>query len=117
MSFYQLTWLAMASFSPLPQFAGSKMEDPYSKIALAGLFVVLLVASTVILTVYRAKVQLNPTVRSFYDFFYTSFIKPHEQDEGGGQQSALESFYKTQVSTLAINHRQTLMHYEPGLCI
>ncbi|KEY71135.1 hypothetical protein S7711_00957 [Stachybotrys chartarum IBT 7711] len=38
----------------------------------------------------------NP-LRSFFLFFYSSFIKPHDGDSRGTQQDALESFYKTQA--------------------
>lgn len=30
-------------------------------------------------------------------FFYATFLKPHPEDDGSGQQAALESFYKVQV--------------------
>lgn len=40
-------------------------------------------------------------IRSFGTFFYASFLKPHTGDsEGTGQQAALESFYKAQVTYL-----------------
>jgi betaine lipid synthase len=34
---------------------------------------------------------------SYSKFFYASFLKPHHSSSDGGQQSALESFYETQV--------------------
>lgn len=40
-------------------------------------------------------------IRSFGMFFYASFLKPHTGDsECTGQQAALESFYKAQVTCL-----------------
>jgi len=38
-------------------------------------------------------------IRSFGMFFYASFLKPHTGDsQGTGQQAALESFYRAQVT-------------------
>ena len=38
-------------------------------------------------------------IRSFGMFFYASFLKPHTGDSNGtGQQAALESFYRAQVT-------------------
>ncbi|TWU71584.1 hypothetical protein ED733_001863 [Metarhizium rileyi] len=36
-------------------------------------------------------------VQSFFLFFYSSFIKPHQGDSKSNQQDALESFYKKQA--------------------
>jgi betaine lipid synthase len=36
-------------------------------------------------------------LRSFWLFFYSCFIKPHQGDAKGNQQDALESFYKKQA--------------------
>lgn len=42
----------------------------------------------------------NSFLKSF-NFFYATFLKPHTGDgDVQGQQAALESFYKAQVSTL-----------------
>lgn len=114
-SLEKLTQLIMVSLSLLPQFTVGRGQDPYSRIALAGLFIVLLIGTTVALTFYRSKLELSPTIKSFYDFFWTSFLKPHEQDEGGGQQSALESFYKTQVSSVATQYVQALIYTKTGV--
>jgi betaine lipid synthase len=35
--------------------------------------------------------------RSFFLFFYSSFLKPHQGDSKANQQDALESFYKKQA--------------------
>lgn len=37
------------------------------------------------------------SVAAFARFFYASFLKPHTGDGSGGQQAALENFYKAQV--------------------
>ena len=39
---------------------------------------------------------------SYLKFFHASFLKRHPESFDGGQQSALESFYKTQVGTCLI---------------
>ncbi|KAH7319979.1 hypothetical protein B0I35DRAFT_478274 [Stachybotrys elegans] len=52
--------------------------------------------STVILHATKQDDPSNP-LRSFFLFFYSSFLKPHEGDSRGSQQDALESFYKTQA--------------------
>lgn len=38
----------------------------------------------------------------YLKFAYVSFIKPHTGQVGGGQQSALESFYAAQASSMAL---------------
>lgn len=43
-------------------------------------------------------------IATFGKFFYASFLKPHNGDSGTtGQQAALESFYKAQVSASLYN--------------
>ena len=41
--------------------------------------------------------------RQWLRFFYVSFLKPHNGDTGNSQQGALESFYKAQVSGVAVS--------------
>lgn len=64
--------------------------------AAAGL-VVVLVGAVVYLSF--SKIDYDSTIFSYVKFFYASFLKPHDNKEGG-QQNALESFYKTQVWSL-----------------
>lgn len=42
--------------------------------------------------------KFRTTAYSYGRFFYASFLKPHTGDASAGQQGALESFYKAQVS-------------------
>lgn len=42
--------------------------------------------------------KFKTTAYSYGRFFYVSFLKPHTGDVSAGQQGALESFYKAQVS-------------------
>ena len=47
--------------------------------------------------------QPPSAIRSFGMFFYASFLKPHTGDsDSSGQQAALESFYRAQVTWLSI---------------
>ncbi|POR31647.1 Uncharacterized protein TPAR_08150 [Tolypocladium paradoxum] len=48
-------------------------------------------------------------LRSFFLFFYSSFIKPHQGDSQANQQDALESFYKTQAGAYDAT-RKVLLH-------
>jgi len=45
----------------------------------------------------KAWQDASEAISSFGRFFYASFLKPHTGDGLGGQQGALESFYKAQV--------------------
>ncbi len=47
--------------------------------------------------------------KSFFLFFYSSFIKPHQGDSKANQQDALESFYKTQAGAYDAT-RKVLLH-------
>lgn len=67
-----------------------------------------LAAATVLVLLGRAILTLESSPLSqaftnFGKFFYASFLKPHAGDgKHTGQQAALESFYKAQVSRLFI---------------
>ena len=45
---------------------------------------------------FRLK-DVSNTLRTYLKFIYAIFFKPHGNAADGGQQSALESFYATQV--------------------
>ena len=45
---------------------------------------------------FRLK-DVSNTLRTYLKFIYAIFFKPHGNAVDGGQQSALESFYATQV--------------------
>ena len=69
-----------------------------------------LVLTTIVVILLRGLAQFRPSpgsskassaITNFLKFFYASFLKPHSIDDtNGGQQSALESFYKAQVNRL-----------------
>ena len=48
-------------------------------------------------------------LKSFFLFFYSSFLKPHRQGSQANQQDALESFYKTQAGAYDAT-RKVLLH-------
>lgn len=68
-------------------------------IGVAAVFVFALVASVVLLSMQKGKLDFDKGVLSYVKFVYSCFLKPHERDHDGesGQQHALESFYRTQV--------------------
>lgn len=49
----------------------------------------------------------NTRLEPYLKFIWANFIKPHDK-KVGGQQDALESFYKTQVRQML--HRSELKH-------
>ncbi|KAI0103424.1 hypothetical protein F4814DRAFT_96850 [Daldinia grandis] len=93
--------------------------DPYTNIYLAGVAVVLLVGvcyST--LLARKSKDNENPgLVQSLWLFFYTCFLKPHDGDNNGNQQDALESFYKTQAGVYDATRKALLKGREDMLAL
>jgi len=66
----------------------------------AGIAVAILGAiclSKLIPTTDRGSGEPPGLLKSFMLFFYSCFIKPHNGDQKGTQQDALESFYATQA--------------------
>ena len=57
------------------------------------LFGIFLTSST-----FRPK-NVSNLAMPYLRFLYAIFLKPHQRTADGGQQSALESFYSTQVGT------------------
>lgn len=66
-------------------------------IFLVALFVLLFVGLTISAGLASTKGFSDSSLVSYSKFFYASFLKPHHSSSDGGQQSALESFYETQV--------------------
>jgi hypothetical protein len=75
------------------------MGSPHTSIAIASFAVCVLVVSVLLISFRRGKIDYITGLPSIFKFVYASFLKPHDRDHGGegGQQHALESFYKTQV--------------------
>src|SRR5277367_3656843 len=84
---------------------GSRMFSPGSArfsglhliIFLVAIFVVLFVGLTISAGLASAKGFSDSKLVSYSKFFYASFLKPYQSSSDGNQQSALESFYETQV--------------------
>ena len=88
----------MSSISSLS--AGAAWGSPgwqHLYIAGAGLLVCALVASVCLLSFQKSKIGQKSGIATFLRFAYATFLKPHAKG-GEGQQAALESFYKGQVS-------------------
>lgn len=77
---------------------------PLSYTAPLVIFVVLLLLVYVALRVQKTPWLTYTHLPNFCTFFYSTFLKPHSQDEGSGQQAALESFYKVQVARTEDSH-------------
>lgn len=83
-------------------------DDHFPPVAVPSSFLpspfLLLILSALLLVLYVA-LRLQNTFQSicaqlldYCAFFYTTFLKPHSEVDGSGQQAALESFYKVQVA-------------------
>ena len=66
-------------------------------IFLVAIFVFLFVGLIISAALANAKGFSDSALVSYSKFVYASFLKPHPNGSDGGQQSALESFYQTQV--------------------
>jgi hypothetical protein len=75
----------------------ARFSSLHLTIFLVAIFVVLFVGLTISAGLASAKVFSDSKLVSYSKFFYASFLKPHQSSNDGGQQSALESFYETQV--------------------
>ena len=56
-------------------------------------------------------------LKSFFLFFYSSFLKPHQGDSKGTQQDALESFYKKQAGAYDATRKVLLRGREDMLAL
>lgn len=73
------------------------------RITLVACAIFLLVGTIFYLSILKLKpvTHLIENSARWAKFFYVSFLKPHAGDIAGGQQGALESFYKAQVCAVA----------------
>ena len=75
------------------------MAEEHMRITLVTCAIFFFVGTVFYFYVFKSKL-LTCTIENsarWAKFFYVSFLKPHTGDHGGGQQGALESFYKSQV--------------------
>ncbi|KAH6900388.1 hypothetical protein B0T10DRAFT_26669 [Thelonectria olida] len=69
-------------------------------------------------SVFGGKSDENPSlIKSFFIFFYSCFIKPHQGDTKGNQQDALESFYKKQAGAYDATRKVLLRGREDMLAL
>lgn len=71
------------------------MDRQYMYIGGTAFLVCGLVATVLLLSSRKQKIDYNSGIFTYLKFIYASFLKPHEKGEG--QQDALESFYRAQV--------------------
>jgi betaine lipid synthase len=90
-------------------FGFHNMSSPYISITIAALAVCVLVVSVLLISFRSGKINHNNAFFTLAKFIYASFLKPHETDQNGdgGQQHALESFYKTQVGRRVLRPAQS----------
>lgn len=72
-----------------------RYSKPHIAVFVVAVLVFLFVGLTISAGLADSKIFTDSTLGSYAKFFYASFLKPHRI--GSGQQSALESFYETQV--------------------
>lgn len=79
---------------------GFEFRVEYLLIFLAAIAALILVGRLAVAAYSHPKFSKRSNgLATFGRFFYASFLKPHSGDDANtGQQAALESFYKAQVS-------------------
>jgi betaine lipid synthase len=91
-------------------------KDPHTQILIAGATLVLLIGVIFAAARSTKEDEESPSaITSFLRFFYASFLKPHTGDGSGGQQDALESFYKAQAGVYDATRRRLLRGREDML--
>lgn len=84
----------VSSNSPVGSLLNN-VDRQHVYIAGTAFLVFALVATVLLFSFRKQKVDYNSGIFTYLKFIYASFLKPHEK--GDGQQDALESFYRTQV--------------------
>ncbi|MCJ1472725.1 hypothetical protein MMC13_001374 [Lambiella insularis] len=82
-------------------------------------FVLLFLTGVITINLLKPKAYKDASVclSNFGKFFYVSFLKPHTGDKVGGQQSALESFYKAQADVYDATRTRLLRGREDMLAL
>ncbi|KAL8869948.1 MAG: hypothetical protein Q9174_003893, partial [Haloplaca sp. 1 TL-2023] len=87
----------------------------------AGLPLLLVVVALLLVLAFFTAQKYSWTkydhLSNFCTFFYSSFLKPHSQVEGSGQQAALESFYKVQANVYDATRKKLLRGREDMLAL
>lgn len=94
---------------------GQEIQPLYAGIALA--VIGSLCISPIISQSSKDSNEAPSLLKSFFLFFYSSFIKPHQGDTKGTQQDALESFYKTQAGAYDATRKVLLRGREDMLAL
>jgi len=95
---------------------GSEQKSLYAGLAFAVIGSVCI--GRIVTSTQEKKPNQGPgLLKSFFLFFYSSFIKPHEGDSKGTQQDALESFYKTQAGAYDSTRKVLLRGREDMLAL
>ena len=68
-----------------------------TQILIAACGIAFFVSIVYILVFIRPEYRLKVDPPNYGNFIYATFLKPHEKSSEGGQQDALESFYRAQV--------------------
>ncbi|KAL8829219.1 MAG: hypothetical protein Q9170_006263, partial [Blastenia crenularia] len=95
----------------------------YPFILHSHLLSLLLVLSLLPLALYailrnqKALLSIRDQLLEYCTFFYSSFLKPHSEDDGLGQQAALESFYKVQANVYDATRKRLLCGREDMLAL
>ncbi|OJD10524.1 hypothetical protein AJ78_08491 [Emergomyces pasteurianus Ep9510] len=86
------------------------------QIAAAAVFVVAVVSSVLLYVLRTPKdIKHKSAIYTYAKFFYANFVKPHECGGEGGQQLALEGFYKTQAAVYDATRKRLLRGREDML--
>jgi betaine lipid synthase len=93
--------------------------DPHLQILAVGvgIFIIIgIVFATTLRAPQKDEEQPNAFL-SLLQFIYACFLKPHDGDGAGGQQAALESFYKAQANVYDSTRRSLLRGREDMLAL
>lgn len=82
-------------------------QDVHATILIAALLVFSLILCAFYFSLVRKASWDNSGLLSYLKFAYSCFIKPHHATLDGGQQSALEGFYSTQVLSMSYQLRSS----------
>nr|OQO26246.1 hypothetical protein B0A51_07252 [Rachicladosporium sp. CCFEE 5018] len=95
------------------------LAKPLTQVSLASVLLVLILASYFILSFTELSLlrKTYNACNEYGKFAYSCFLKPHTGDGSGGQQAALESFYKTQASIYDATRSRLLQGREDMLAL
>jgi hypothetical protein len=92
-----------------------KAHDVHSTILIAALLVSTVILCAFYFALVRKTAWKSTGLEPYLKFAYSCFLKPHQTTLDGGQQSALEGFYSTQVGLTGVQLRSS--SYCAGCCV